>query len=281
METSMKIEQLSLENHFEQSIFAEEGFEKSNPENFASSAETEKFCSGGGKVAVDKLEFKHSDTEISLMNMKTTRDDLSYLRSDMIHNRLLQLSGEERKITAELIEYLAEVDSRKIYAELGYGSMFSYVTQALKYSEGSAYRRIEAARLFQKIPVIKQKIESGSLNLTQLSQVRGAIKRSEKENSKKISTEETSDILESLENLSKKESEKELAEKFNLPPIEFTRTTAKKGGSFDIQFSLTEEQMKLIEKTKNHFSHAVPTLDIKDPIIYFCERNEKDIRSLS
>ena len=48
-----------------------------------------------------------------------------------------------------LIEFLAEADSRRLFAERGYSSLLDYVTKCLGYSEGSAYRRINAARLLK------------------------------------------------------------------------------------------------------------------------------------
>jgi 5-methylcytosine-specific restriction endonuclease McrA len=80
--------------------------------------------------------------------------------------RVQHLAHRERQATVALIAYLAEVDVRRLYLGEGYASMFTYCTHALHLSESAAYRRIEAARAARKFPVILERLEDGSLNLT-------------------------------------------------------------------------------------------------------------------
>src|SRR5688500_3521181 len=75
----------------------------------------------------------------------------------------------ERAATARLIALLMEVDSRKLYAGQGYGSLFTYCVKALHLSEHAAYLRIEAARLARRFPVILGRLADGSLHLTAVS----------------------------------------------------------------------------------------------------------------
>src|SRR3989442_11124095 len=63
--------------------------------------------------------------------------------------------------------HLAALDTRKmLYAAQGYGSLFSYCTQALRLSEDAACNRIEAARACRRFPLILELLASGSLTLT-------------------------------------------------------------------------------------------------------------------
>jgi hypothetical protein len=58
--------------------------------------------------------------------------------------RLDALAGRERETSAELVAHRAALDSRpSLYAAEGYGSLFSYCTQALRLSEDAACSRIE------------------------------------------------------------------------------------------------------------------------------------------
>ncbi|MBI4040762.1 MAG: HNH endonuclease, partial [Deltaproteobacteria bacterium] len=50
-----------------------------------------------------------------------------------------------------------------------YASLFTYVVQKYHYSEGAAYRRIEAAKVYSKFPEVIEAIGSGKINLTTLS----------------------------------------------------------------------------------------------------------------
>jgi len=81
--------------------------------------------------------------------------------------RLEVLAGKEREASAELVAHLAALDGRPaLYAAQGYGSLFSYCTQALRLSEDAACSRIEAARACRRFPVILELLASGSLTLT-------------------------------------------------------------------------------------------------------------------
>src|SRR5438093_485933 len=82
--------------------------------------------------------------------------------------RIGVLAGREREATAELVAHLAELDTRpSVYAAaLGYGSLFSYCTEALRLSEDATCNRIYAARACRRFPVILDALASGALSLT-------------------------------------------------------------------------------------------------------------------
>jgi hypothetical protein len=81
--------------------------------------------------------------------------------------RLDVLAGREREASVELVAHLAALDARPaVYAAQGYGSMFSYCTQALRLSEDAACNRIEAARACRRFPVILDLLASGAMTLT-------------------------------------------------------------------------------------------------------------------
>jgi hypothetical protein len=81
--------------------------------------------------------------------------------------RLEMFAGKEREASAELVAHLAALDSRQmLYAAQGYGSLFSYCTQALRLSEDAACNRIDAARACRRFPLILDLLASGSLSLT-------------------------------------------------------------------------------------------------------------------
>src|SRR5260221_3745611 len=77
------------------------------------------------------------------------------------------LAGKERESSVELVAHLAALDSRPaLFAAQGYGSLFSYCTDALRLSEDAACNRIDAARACRRFPLILELLASGSLTLT-------------------------------------------------------------------------------------------------------------------
>lgn len=63
------------------------------------------------------------------------------LNQDLL-GRLDKLARTERKLTHAILCHINEVESRRLYADLGFDSMFKYLTHHCGYGEDSAYRRL-------------------------------------------------------------------------------------------------------------------------------------------
>ncbi len=59
-------------------------------------------------------------------------------------------------VEAELLAHLGEVDARKLYLDEGCSSMFVYCQRVLRFAEGVAYKRIQAARAARRHPEIAE-----------------------------------------------------------------------------------------------------------------------------
>src|SRR5512140_300213 len=91
--------------------------------------------------------------------------------ASLLHE-LHAIVGSHRRVTAELVLCLAEVDARRLHVEKGFPSLFSYCVERLRFSEDEACRRIEAARLARRFPAIHPLLETGALSLTVLGLLR-------------------------------------------------------------------------------------------------------------
>ena len=76
--------------------------------------------------------------------------------------------GSERAELARLVVYLGEVEERLIHLVQGYASLFEFYTVQLRLSEGEAFRRINAARLARRFPVIVELLAAGDQHLSGL-----------------------------------------------------------------------------------------------------------------
>ena len=123
----------------------------------------------------------------------------------------------ERKATADLLEYLGEVERRKLYDVAGFSSLFDYCERALKMSSSQAARRVNATRSVADLPELKQELESGRLNLTVLSQAHSSF---EKQRRAKIQVTKAKkrEVFEALKNKSSREAEKIILKHSELPP---------------------------------------------------------------
>jgi hypothetical protein len=87
---------------------------------------------------------------------------------DALLHELHVIVGSHRRVTAELILHLGEVDARRLHVDKGFSSLFSYCVAELRFSEDEACRRIEAARLARRFPAIYPLLETGAVSLTVL-----------------------------------------------------------------------------------------------------------------
>ena len=76
------------------------------------------------------------------------------------------LVTRDRKVEADLLAHLAEVEARKLYLEEGCSSMFGYCTDVLHFSEATAYHRIQAARTAQAYPILLERVRRGEIHLS-------------------------------------------------------------------------------------------------------------------
>lgn len=75
----------------------------------------------------------------------------------------------EKKSTAKVLEYLAEIDKRRLWIKEGYSSLYDFCIRYLNYSEGETHRRIQACRLSSRVEEVKPLLEEGTLSLTSMS----------------------------------------------------------------------------------------------------------------
>ncbi|HET9595607.1 MAG TPA: HNH endonuclease, partial [Anaeromyxobacteraceae bacterium] len=91
------------------------------------------------------------------------------LDSATLSRRLADLAGDERALQVEFLLHLEEYDRRRAYVEAGNASLWEFVTRALHYREGAAYRRITAMKALRRVPETAQALRSGALSLTTLA----------------------------------------------------------------------------------------------------------------
>jgi hypothetical protein len=85
---------------------------------------------------------------------------------------LARATGDDRRVTTELLALLGEVDARRLYLGEGCSSLFTYCTEVLRFSEHAAYHRIEVARAARAFPMILDLVAEGGVTLTTVALLR-------------------------------------------------------------------------------------------------------------
>lgn len=91
---------------------------------------------------------------------------LFHLSDQALASGLASAVTRDRAATATLLAHIAEFDARRLYAPAGYSSMHGYCMGVLRLSEGSAFKRIRAARLSRRFPQVLHLIADGRLHLS-------------------------------------------------------------------------------------------------------------------
>jgi hypothetical protein len=111
---------------------------------------------------------------------------------------LKNLRRKENAALADILMYLSEFDQRKAYRELGFSSLFTYCSEALDYSEGAAYRRVQAARLCITNPEILDSIKTGKLTLCSIAEISKVKAKEDKINLLKTSAGKSKRVVQVL-----------------------------------------------------------------------------------
>ncbi|MEO8184203.1 MAG: HNH endonuclease [Deltaproteobacteria bacterium] len=91
---------------------------------------------------------------------------LEHLSNAKLLESLAGVLRTQRRMLAELVAHLGEVEDRRLHLEAAFGSMFTYCVVRLGMSEDEACRRIELARLARRFPALFAEIASGQMTLS-------------------------------------------------------------------------------------------------------------------
>lgn len=173
--------------------------------------------------------------------------NLSLLSDLELHERTLLISRREKETTLSLLLHLHEVETRRVFAARGYGSLWDYTVSALSYSESQASERISAMRLMFRVPEAKKAMESGTLGLTQAALTERHLRREEKEKKERTSKDDVRELLAMVEGRSKRETERVL---LKLQPKEIPEESLRQVTETvsEARFPMTEELRKKMER---------------------------------
>ncbi len=183
--------------------------------------------------------------------------NLQLITNSLLLSNFRILVQKERLVSREILEHIAEIEKRRLYAEEGFSSTHDWLVSAHGYSHASAGRRVSAARMLCDVPEVAEKIETGSLCMTTLSRVQSAIRLEEKHSGERMTFERKAQVLNEIEAKPKMQLEQSLTEIFQVsaPAQEFVQ--AKGGGEARMHLTFTSQQMNKIQRAAELLSHKL------------------------
>ena len=126
---------------------------------------------------------------------------LQSIPDDELLHHLAELMRQSRRVEADIVAHIAEVDERRLYAREAFPSMFAYCTDVLHLSEAEAYLRISAARASREHPMLLTMLADGRLHLTAIAKLAPHLTRENRDG-----------LLERATHKSKRQIEEQIAE---------------------------------------------------------------------
>ena len=84
--------------------------------------------------------------------------------------------GSRRRLTAQLLVCLGEIEARSLFLKEAHPSMYDYCVAGLSMSEGEAHRTLAAARVVRRFPEALPMVEDGRLHCSGLELLRTHLK---------------------------------------------------------------------------------------------------------
>ncbi len=195
------------------------------------------------------------ETHVMLFALMT----LTHLSDAELVANFQDLIIEEREKLVLQLEHLVELDRRKLFFH--YSSLRAYLVEEHGMEEWNAERKIRAARMLGRFPGIKEKIESGQLNLTLLEIAQGCAYR------EKLSDPETWDILEAISGMSCRAAMKEVACRFphslELPKDRIRPLNAEFS---EVRFVASQELLDKLDEIRGLLAHSNPQMTLGELI---------------
>lgn len=184
-----------------------------------------------------------------------------------LEENLKNLVMQERKLTCQIIALIQEAERRRLYLKRGYASAFDWLVKAMRYSHSAAYRRVQAAKLANDIPDIAEKIQSGEVNLTTITQLQAAVKRQERATGQYITRSTKAALLEKIKNKTSDQTQKILTEIFpEAVPADTLRAISPTESRLSVV--IDEETIEMLRQLRDEISHAQPNASWSEVIKY-------------
>ena len=177
---------------------------------------------------------------------------LANLKDKELLDAIKILTQSERDLVVKILQHLREIERRRLYADLGYSSLFDYSVRELGFSEGQANRRITAMRMMKEIPEMEAKIATGQLNLSNVQQAQTLIREMEKSTPEhKLCKEQKLEILAKVEGKSVREAQKELISLSPALALPVERERAVTEDITEVRFLMTESLKAKLEELRS------------------------------
>src|SRR6185312_7408275 len=156
-----------------------------------------------------------------------------------LHTQALDAVKRFKKAEADLVEIFQKIEEARVFAKMGYTSLFEYGVKALGLSEANTYAFIQVGRKSKTVPALKEAIRSGALTVSKAKKIVSV-----------ITPENQEDWLEKAKTLSKEKLEKEVARE-NPRAVVSERAKYVSEDRVELRLGISEELLKKLKRIQD------------------------------
>ena len=102
---------------------------------------------------------------------------VAMLPDQVLLEQTRMLARHEHALQLSVLDHLREIETRRLYLRRGFSSLFDYTVRELRYTEAAAWRRIKAMRLCRETRGVRERLQDGSLNLSNAALLQNSFER--------------------------------------------------------------------------------------------------------
>jgi hypothetical protein len=168
-----------------------------------------------------------------------------------------ELFIREKKISDAILILLAEIQNRRIYADLGFTSLFELLTRHFKLSESTAYQKVSLIKLIREVPEAKAALVKAEATVSNLVLANTYINE-QKKTQNKLNNQEKKKIVELVKDKSFREAKQELARLNPETQTPRDKTKILNESKVSLSFAIDRELQEKLTHIKNLISHQNP-----------------------
>jgi hypothetical protein len=203
---------------------------------------------------------------------------LENISDNVLLDKTEKLVASERNMLSQVLLHLKEIDRRRLFSKLGYQSLFDYAVKKLKYSEDQAGRRIAAMRLARELPQISEKIEDGSLTLSNIGMASSFFRHESKVQGFDMPEFQKLELLEELNGKTYREAQKIVLQKSSEPEtLRPEKVRYLSDSKIEIRFMADASLIERLNKVKGLIAHSKPNLTMAELVEFMADLTIKNL----
>jgi 5-methylcytosine-specific restriction endonuclease McrA len=191
---------------------------------------------------------------------------LQLLNDTDLVKQVQNLFQKEKRLGDAILLGLKEIKARRVFAAMGYPSLFEFLVKHFGLSESATYQRLQALKLIEAVPEVQHDLFDGTLSLSNAALVQSFIQNQEKETP--LNLEAKKELIESVKGKTHKEARLTLAKENPLAALPPSREKTLTPTHSQLQITVDQETIVALQEVKELLSHTIPDGNLAEVLKY-------------